>query len=91
MYEPVIFLTILGVIAAAVVYVVIRTYSQKHNHVFTIISYIALIASCIPDIMLPYSPDADNAGATPFVVTVLILMHVATGLLVIYGFTKSTK
>ncbi|MEI8249340.1 MAG: DUF6069 family protein [Candidatus Taylorbacteria bacterium] len=88
MYGPVIYLTILGVIAAAIVRTVIKKYTERHNELFTIISYIALAVSCIPDVMLPYSTDADNAGATPFVVVVLIIMHIATGLFVIYGFTK---
>ena len=88
MYAPVIYLTTLGVIAAATLRTVIKKYSAQHNKLFTIISYMALAISCIPDIMLPYSPDADNIGATPFVVAVLIVMHIATGLIVIYGFTK---
>ena len=91
MYSPVILLTLIGVIGAALVYVLLKKYSKNYTRVFKIISYIALLLSLIPDFQLPYSLDADDAGATPLIIMVLIFMHIVTALIVIYYFTKDKK
>ena len=91
MHGPVILFTILGVIGASGVYLVIKKYTKHYTRVFKIVSYGALFLSCIPDLQLPSSLDADNIGATPTVVGILILMHITTALVVIHIFTKNEK
>ena len=88
-YGSVIELTFLGVLAAGFVYVGIqRFYPQSYKKIFTWVAFISLIISCIPDILLPYSTDADNQGATPFIVIILILMHILTAGIVVWIFTE---
>jgi hypothetical protein len=88
-YDAVSELTFLGVLAAGFVYIVIiRFYPVAYKKIFIWISVIALLLSFIPDIMLPYSPDADNQGATTFIVIILMIMHALTAGIVIWLFTR---
>ena len=88
-YDAVTELTFLGVLAAGFVYIsIIRFYPIAYKKIFIWISIVALLLSFIPDIMLPYSPDADNQGATTFIVIILMLMHVLTAGIVIWMFTR---
>ncbi len=89
MYGPVILFTVLGVISASLVYILIKKYIQNPNPIFKIVSGVALFLSFIPDLQLLSSHDADNVGATPIVVGILILMHIVTALIVIFNFTKT--
>jgi hypothetical protein len=89
MYSPVIILTVFGVIGAGIVYLIIkRLWPTRVNKIFVIVSVIALLLSLIPDLQLPYSQDADNLGATWFIVNMLMLMHVLTAGIVVWLFTK---
>lgn len=91
MYGPVIGLTVLGVFAAAVVYYVMRlkyTDALKANKYFLIISWIVLALSMIPDILIPWIPEADMVGWTIVVIANLMLMHVVAGGLVMHYFTR---
>ena len=94
-YSNVIWFTILGVLAAAAVYVAWGWLLPRRelNRDFTIIAWLALFISFIPDLMMPFSTDRDNIGATPFVVGILIVMHIIPAILVIHSFTgwKSRK
>ena len=84
-------LTVLGIVAAAVVYYVMRlkyTDAVKANKHFLIISWIVLILSFVPDILIPWMPDADLVGWTYVVIANLMLMHVVAGGLVMYYFTR---
>lgn len=91
MYMPVIGLTVAGVFAAAVVYYVMRLkYADalKANKHFLILSWIVLILSFVPDILIPWIPEADMVGWTYVVIANLMLMHVVAGGLVMYYFTR---
>lgn len=91
MYGPVIELTVLGVFAAAVVYYIMRLkYADalKANKHFLIISWIVLVLSFVPDILIPWIPEADMVGWTYVVIANLMLMHVVVEGLVMYYFTR---
>ncbi|OHA78316.1 MAG: hypothetical protein A2V96_01050 [Candidatus Yonathbacteria bacterium RBG_16_43_6] len=91
MYGPVIGLTVAGVFAAAVVYYVMRLkYADavKANKHFLIISWAVLVLSMVPDILIPWIPEADMVGWTYVVIANLMLMHVVAGGLVMYYFTR---
>lgn len=91
-YSTVVELTILGVLAAGIVYLLLRKFFiSKYKKIFIWVSVVALILSFIPDILMPYSPDADNQGATLFVVLMLILMHILTAAIVVSMFTKKMQ
>ncbi len=91
-YSPVIEFTFLGVLAAGFVYVAIqRLFSHNFKKIFIWVAVIALILSFIPDIMLPYSTDYDNQGATAFIVIILILMHTLTAGIVLWMFNKKSS
>ena len=94
MYVRDIGLTRMGVVAAAIVYIVMRRYisdTAKANRWFTILSVIVLIASFYPDVALPWSTDADQVGWTYSIMANLMLMHVVAAVPVIYYFTRSSK
>lgn len=91
-YGSVIELTFLGVLAAGFVYLGIqRFYPVIYKKIFIWIAVIALLVSLIPDIMLPFSTDLDNQGATPFIVIILMLMHVLTAGIVVWIFTRMSR
>ena len=92
-YGSVIELTAAGVIAAAAVYVCMGLIFKKRdrNKDFIWVSIVALVLSFIPDILLPFSSDADNAGATWPIVAALMLLHVIPAAFVIMGFTRGIK
>lgn len=94
MYTSVAGLTIGGVIAAAIVYIIIRKMTPdvaKANKRFLVISIIALIVSFYPDIMLPYSPEPDDIGWTYGIIANLMLMHVVAAAFVMRLFVKQGK
>ena len=92
-YGSVIELTAAGVIAAAAVYVCMGLIFKKRdrNKDFIWVSIVALILSFIPDLLLPFSSDADNAGATWPIVVALMLLHVIPAVFVILGFTRGIE
>ena len=92
-YGSVIELTAAGVIAAAAVYVCMGLIFKKRdrNKDFIWVSIVALVLSFIPDILLPFSSDADSAGATWPIVAALMLLHIIPAALVIIGFTRGIK
>ncbi|MDE2037933.1 MAG: hypothetical protein KGI69_01760 [Patescibacteria group bacterium] len=92
-YSSVIELTAAGVVAAAAVYVVMGLIFRKRdrNKDFVWVSFVALVLSFVPDILLPFSSDADNQGATWPIVGVLMLLHVIPAVMVIWGFTSGVK
>ena len=94
MYSSVIGLTLMGVVAAAIVYAAMRRYiadTAKANRWFIILSVVVLIASFYPDVALPWSTDADQVGWTYGIMANLMLMHVVAAVPVIYYFTRSSK
>ena len=92
-YSSVIEFTIAGVIGAGAVYVCMGMIFKKRNRNkdFVLISVAVLILSFIPDLLMPFSSDADNQGATWAIVFVLMLQHVIPAILVIFGFTKGVE
>ncbi|MDE1975100.1 MAG: hypothetical protein KGI49_01140 [Patescibacteria group bacterium] len=87
-YSSVIELTAAGVIAAAAVFIVMGLVFRKRDRKkdFFWVAIAALIVSFIPDLLMPFSADTDNQGATWPIVAVLMLLHVIPAALVILGF-----
>lgn len=82
-YPPVIFLTIVGVVAATAVYGAITRISLHPDWVFLRVAAVALLISFIPDlIVLQYDPEA-TLGA----VTVLMTMHVVVAVICVLFLT----
>jgi hypothetical protein len=67
--------TLIGVVAATLVYAVIR-----NNRTFVIVAVVALIVSLAAPLSVSDEGDAAAVGT-------LMLMHVTTAAIVIYGFT----
>lgn len=92
-YTMVVGLTILGVLAAAVVYYAMRRVYQRApitaiNRRFILLSVAVLIVSFYPDLAMPWSTDADQVGWTYGIIGNLMLMHVVAAGFVLYYFTK---
>ena len=91
MYSSVVGLTVAGVVAAAIVYVLLRkmiTDRAKANRYFNVISIIVLLASFYPDIVIPWSTDPDQVGWTYGIIANLMFMHVVAAVPVMYYFTR---
>jgi hypothetical protein len=69
---PVAFLSILGVVGAAVVYVLLGRYVEDRDRTFTRVAAVVLVLSFLPDIALL----AVDPAATALGVVVLMVMHV---------------
>jgi hypothetical protein len=90
-YSSVILFTLFGVLGAALVYIGIKKFFPIiYKKLFVWVSVITLILSFIPDILMPYSTEADDQGATLFIVIILMIMHVLTAGIVVYMFTKKS-
>ncbi|MDE2188228.1 MAG: hypothetical protein KGJ35_00660 [Patescibacteria group bacterium] len=91
-YSSVIELTAAGVVAAGIVYYAMaliwrgKLPSRNVNRDYAWLSIILLVLSFVPDLLLPFSTDADNAGATWPVVAALMIMHVIPAVIAIVGF-----
>jgi hypothetical protein len=72
--------TLVGVIAAALVYAVVRRVARDPARTFTIVAVIALLLS----LAAPLSLGFDEAAA----VGTLVLMHVLTAAIVVVSFTR---
>jgi uncharacterized membrane protein len=91
MYSSVIGLTLGGVVAAAVVYYLVRRHipdTVRANRYFLWLSWVVLIVSFYPDVAIQWSTDADQAGWSYGIIANLMLMHVLAGGLVMYYFVK---
>lgn len=91
MYQAVIGATVLGVILAGVTYILISKYNKNLLSNWTVISLIVLMLSFVPDVLLPYSPSVEDQGSTPFIILMLMIMHVVPAWIVIVKFNKYTK
>lgn len=92
MATSVIGLTLVGVLAAAAVYVGMRYWwpnKAQADRYFIILSIVVLIVSFYPDIALPWSTDPDEIGWTYGIIVNLMLMHVVAALPVMYYFTRA--
>ena len=90
----VISLTVVGVIAAAIVYALMRIWiadTTRANSAYLLLSLVVLVGSFYPDVMLPYSPDPDQVGWTYGIMANLMLMHVVPAVLVMWAFTKKVR
>ncbi len=90
-YSAVVGATVLGVVLAGATYVLIGKFNKNLLSNWTVISLIVLILSFIPDVLLPYSSAAEDQGSTPFIILMLMIMHVVPAWIVIVKFNKYTK
>jgi len=96
-WSAVIELTAAGVVAAGAVYYAMayvwrrRLPSRSVDTDYVRLSIVLLILSFIPDVLMPFSHDADNQGATWPIVAALMVMHLAAAVIAIYGFGVQGK
>lgn len=86
---PTIMFTTLSLVIATAVYAVINAFSRNPVRVWTIVAWIALIVSLIPDILMIVNPASFPMG-TPTVpaALVLIVMHFVAFAITMWAFTK---
>lgn len=86
---PVIIFTVLFLVIATAVYAVINAAASNPVRVWTIVAWVALIVSLIPDFMLLINPAGMPMG-TPTVpaVIVLIIMHFVAFAITMWAFTR---
>ena len=92
LYSSVIVLTAVGIIAAAIGYVVARYYyksdAAKADRWFFIAGVVLLVVSFYPDIALPWSSDPDQVGWTYGIMANLMLMHVVVFIPIAYFYHR---
>lgn len=86
---PTIIFTTFFLVIATAVYAVINAFSRNPVRVWTIVAWIALVISLLPDILLIVNPTALPMG-TPTVpaALVLIVMHFVAFAIAMWSFTK---
>lgn len=86
---PTIIFTTMFLIVATAVYAVINAFTRDPVRVWTIVAWIALIVSLIPDLLLLINPSAMPMGIpTLGAVLVLIVMHIVAFAITMWAFTK---
>ncbi len=78
--------TIIGVIGAALVFMLIGRVSKTPSATYRLVATIALIVTLIPDVLMLFGQGMPMAGATPQGALALILMHIAPYLLAVQLF-----
>ena len=87
---PVVFFSVIGVLAALGVFAGIGGVSSRPVPVFRIVAGVVLVVSFIPDLwLLTESGAASFPGATPAGVGTLMLMHVVSAAAVVWAVERS--
>lgn len=87
---PVITWSIIGTAGATIVYALMRKFSANPKGLFGIVSFVVLLASFIPDVLIHGMTSGPFVGATWSAVLLLMLMHVVVAGFVVYLFLKKT-
>lgn len=88
--SPVIGWSVIGIVGATIVYALLRKYAKKPKDLFGLVSFVVLLASFIPDVLILDMTSGPFAGATWGAVFLLMLMHVVVAGIVTYLFIKKT-
>jgi hypothetical protein len=75
-YTPIIVSTVVGCLGAGMVFALTRRLSDHPETTFTMIAFVVLVLSFIPDLLLKQASAGVFAGATWGAVVLLMLMHV---------------
>lgn len=87
---PVVFFSVIGVLAALGVFAGIGGVSSRPVPVFRVVAGIVLVVSFIPDLwLLTESGAASFSGATPAGAGTLMLMHVVSAAAVVWAVERS--
>ena len=86
---PIIIFTTLGMVGAAIAFVVVSQLSPRPAATYTWVALVALVLSCIPDVMFALDPAAapvlpDAAPGAPLDWLLLIVFHVIPALVAIW-------
>lgn len=87
---PVIGWTVMGTVGASIVYALLRKFAKRPKGLFGLVSFVVLLASFIPDVLILGITTGPFAGATGGAVLLLMLMHVVVAGTVAYLFIKKT-
>ena len=87
---PIIGWSVIGTGGATIVYALLRKYAKKPKDLFGLVSFVVLLASFIPDVLILDMTSGPFAGATWGAVFLLMLMHVVVAGIVTYLFIKKT-
>jgi hypothetical protein len=87
---PVITWSIIGTVGATIVYALMRKFSTNPKGLFGIVSFVVLLLSFIPDVLIHGMTSGPFVGATWSAVLLLMLMHVVVASFVVYLFLKKT-
>ncbi len=74
-WAPPILFTVIGVLAAFIVFAVLARTSRRPVQVFRIVALVALLLSLIPDLLILMNPSPALPGTTVAGVVTLMLMH----------------
>ena len=80
--------TLVGVIAAALVYALVARFASDPNRTFTIVAVIALLLSLIAPLSVGLQDPPEYPGTDAAAVGTLMVMHVLTAAIVVGVFTR---
>ena len=85
---PTIFFTVIGVLAATLVWIGVRKFASHPERTFQIVAFVALLTSFVPDVwLLTEGASSAFSGATPAGVATLMTQHLAAAGIVVWLFT----
>lgn len=76
-YGPVAFFSAVGALGAVIVYAAVGRLSRRPLSLYRRIALVALIVSCVPDLLLPLQPAAFPGVSWPNVVALIVLHLIA--------------
>jgi hypothetical protein len=88
----VILFTSVQVLAAVIVFAIVARFARRPYRTFTLIAWVALFLSFIPDILLLLNPGAMPMGTpTPGAAALLMSMHVVAFAITLFMLTRLTR
>ena len=80
--------TVIGVIAAGLVYALVARFAENPVRTFTIVAVVVLVLSLAAPLSVGLQDPPEYPGTDAAAVGTLMLMHVLTAAIVIYSFTR---
>ena len=87
-FGPVTFFTVAGVVAATIVYALLRRFTADPDRIFIWIAIVVLILSFIPDYLVIGQTTGMFAGGSVKTASLLALLHVTTAAIAVFAFTR---
>ena len=88
---PVATLTVVGALAAIIVYAILRRFLVHPNKTFVVISILVFLISLVPDYLILGSTNPLFAGANTASVGLLMLMHAIAAVAIVFPLVKLTR